>query len=314
LDQIKTVEVERWLLATEAADGTQAKIKCVMSALFSHAVRWEFCGHNPISSGIPVGSGGKRGPSTGVRVSSKRRRSPLKLTAEQVALVLTELEFRDQLLVFLDAGLGTRRGELGALRWMDCDFNNRAFDIQHSYYWRRGGHLIDTKSEASAQPLPMQPRAQRWPSGVEITESLQSARRLRLRFGKAQGSQAARSSRRVEKKDPARVQEDWHYRRGLAYVPAHRGNDASGDGRTPTHDPRLLAAQQPPRHEQVPAGDVEDQASGTRQVGRRLLACRLVTQTEPGPIGDAKQRIRNLEFASWAYRPLISPDPFGSGL
>src|SRR5205807_10552113 len=106
---------------------------------------------------IPVGSGGKRGPSTGVRVSSKRRRSPLKLTAEQVALVLTELEFRDQLLVFLDAGLGTRRGELGALRWMDCDFNNRAFDIQHSYYWRRGGHLIDTKSEASAQPLPMHP-------------------------------------------------------------------------------------------------------------------------------------------------------------
>ncbi len=157
LDQIKTVEVERWLLATEVANGTQAKIKCVMSALFSHAVRWEFCGHNPISSGIPVGSGGKRGPSTGVRVSSKRRRSPLKLTAEQVALVLTELEFRDQLLVFMDAGLGTRRGELGALRWMDCDFNSRAFDIQHSYYWRRGGHLIDTKSEASAQSLPMHP-------------------------------------------------------------------------------------------------------------------------------------------------------------
>jgi len=74
-----------------------------------------------------------------------------------VALVLTELEFRDQLLVFLDAGLGTRRGELGALRWMDCDFNNRSFDIQHSYYWRRGGHLIDTKSEASAQSLPMHP-------------------------------------------------------------------------------------------------------------------------------------------------------------
>src|SRR5713101_3629600 len=157
LEEIKTVEVERWLRAAGVADGTKAKLKCVMSALFSHAVRWEFCGHNPISSGIPVGSGGKRGPSTGVRVSSKRRRSPLKLTADQVALVLTELEFRDQLLVFLDAGLGTRRGELGALRWMDCDFNNRAFDIQHSYYWRRGGHLIDTKSEASAQSLPMHP-------------------------------------------------------------------------------------------------------------------------------------------------------------
>ena len=101
LDQVKTVEVERWLLATEAENGTKAKIKCVMSALFSHAVRWEFCGHNPISSGIPVGSGGRRGPSTGVRVSAKRLKSPLKLTAEQVALVLTQLEFRDQLLVFL---------------------------------------------------------------------------------------------------------------------------------------------------------------------------------------------------------------------
>ena len=54
LDQVKTMEVERWLLATEIADGTKAKIKCVMSAIFSHAVRWEFCGQNPISSGIPV--------------------------------------------------------------------------------------------------------------------------------------------------------------------------------------------------------------------------------------------------------------------
>ena len=60
--------------------------------------------------------------------------------------------------------------------------------------------------------------------------------------------------------------------------------------------------------------DVEDQASGTRQIGRRLLACRLAAKIEPGSIGDARQRIRNLEFASCAYRPLISPDPFGPGL
>lgn len=55
----------------------------------------------------------------------KRLKSPLKLTSEQVALVVTQLEFRDQLLVFLDAGLGPHRGELGALCWMDCDFDNR---------------------------------------------------------------------------------------------------------------------------------------------------------------------------------------------
>ena len=155
LEQVKTVEVERWLRATGVANGTQAKIKCVMSALFSHAVRWEFCGHNPISSGIPVGSGGKRGPSTGVRISAKRQRSPLVLSAEQVKMGLARLEFRDQLLVFLDGALGIRQGELGALRWLDCDFENLSFSLQHSYYWRRGGHLKCTKTEASAKLLPM---------------------------------------------------------------------------------------------------------------------------------------------------------------
>src|SRR6266699_189431 len=34
LEEIKTVEVERWLRAAEVADGTRAKIKCVLSALF----------------------------------------------------------------------------------------------------------------------------------------------------------------------------------------------------------------------------------------------------------------------------------------
>src|SRR5438132_9886398 len=108
-------------------------IKCVMSALFSHAVRWEFCGHNPISSGIPVGSGGKRGPSTGVRISAKRQKSPLVLSPEEVILGLAQLEFRDQLLVFLDGALGIRQGELGALRWLSCDFENMSISVQHSY-------------------------------------------------------------------------------------------------------------------------------------------------------------------------------------
>jgi len=44
LQQVKTVEVERWLRATDVADQTKAKIKCVMSALFSHAVRVSACG------------------------------------------------------------------------------------------------------------------------------------------------------------------------------------------------------------------------------------------------------------------------------
>ncbi len=30
-----------------------------------------------------------------------------------------------------------------------------SFSVQHSYYWRRGGHLKPTKTEASAKVLPM---------------------------------------------------------------------------------------------------------------------------------------------------------------
>src|SRR5260370_2584723 len=141
LEEIKTIEVERWLRATEVTDGTKAKLKCVMSAVFSHAVRWEFCGHNPISSGIPVGTGGQRGPSTGVRVSAKRQKSPLVLSPENVKLGLAELEFRDQILVFLDGALGIRQGELGALRWLDSHFTTTNFLVHHSYSYTPGAQL-----------------------------------------------------------------------------------------------------------------------------------------------------------------------------
>jgi integrase len=157
LRAVKTVEVERWLRDATGSNGTKAKVKCVMSALFSHAVRWEFTSSHPISSGVAVGSGGKRGPSTGVRVSAKRAKAPTVLLPEQVKLGLTVLEFRDQMLVLLHGALGTRRGELAALRWQDCDFENDTVQILHSYYWRRGGILKSTKTEASAKPLPMHP-------------------------------------------------------------------------------------------------------------------------------------------------------------
>ena len=272
LEQVKTVEVERWLRATGVADGTKAKIKCVMSALFSHAVRWEFCGHNPISSGIPVGTGGKRGPSTGVRISAKRQRSPLVLSPEQVKLGLAELEFRDQLLVFLEGALGIRQGELGALRWLSCDFDNMSISVQHSYYWRRGGNLKSTKTEASAKLLPMHP---------SLKHSLQEWRSQSLYnkpedfvfpFRKTARHQAVRSSFSPEEENSACIQTNRNHGCGLAHVSAFGWNYAGGDGRTSAHDPRLLAAQQPSCHEQVSAGNIEDQTLGAGQIGRRYFA------------------------------------------
>ena len=87
----------------------------------------------------------------------KRQRSRLVLSSEQVKLGLAELEFQDQLLVFLEGALGIRQVELGALRWLSCDFDNMSISVQHSYYWRRGGNLKSTKTEASAKLLPMHP-------------------------------------------------------------------------------------------------------------------------------------------------------------
>jgi integrase len=75
----------------------------------------------------------------------------------EIIIGLAQLEFRDQILVFLDGALGIRQGELGALHWLDCDFKNMNFSVRHSYCWRRVGHLKSTKTEASAKLLPMHP-------------------------------------------------------------------------------------------------------------------------------------------------------------
>jgi hypothetical protein len=64
---------------------------------------------------------------------------------------------KPRVLVFLEGALGIRQGELGALRWLECDFENMRFSVQDSYYWCRGGNLKSIKTEASAKLLPMHP-------------------------------------------------------------------------------------------------------------------------------------------------------------
>jgi integrase len=194
--------------------------------------------------------------------SAKRQRSPLVLSPEQVKFGLAELEFRDQLLVFLEGALGIRQGELGALRWLSCDFDNMSISVQHSYYWRRGGNLKGTKTEASAKLLPMHP---------SLKHSLQEWRSQSLYnkpedfvFPSERLQQAVRSSFSVKEEDSACIQTNRNHGCRLAHVSALGWNHAGRDGRASTDNPRLLAAQQPSCHEQIPAGDIEDQTLGTR--------------------------------------------------
>ena len=46
--QVKSVAVEEWLGSIERARGTKAKIRNIMSALFTHAMRYEWTDRNPI--------------------------------------------------------------------------------------------------------------------------------------------------------------------------------------------------------------------------------------------------------------------------
>jgi len=38
---VRTIEVEKWLRTLELARGSKAKIRCIMSVLFNHAIRHE---------------------------------------------------------------------------------------------------------------------------------------------------------------------------------------------------------------------------------------------------------------------------------
>jgi hypothetical protein len=45
---MKTMQIQEWLDKVERPDGTKLKIKNVLSAIFSHGVRWELVERNPV--------------------------------------------------------------------------------------------------------------------------------------------------------------------------------------------------------------------------------------------------------------------------
>ena len=127
-----------------------------------------------------------------------------------------------------------------------------------------------------------------------------------LSFGKIEGKQTTRSGIGAEEEGATCVHEDRYRRCGI--LSAFGWNHARGDGRTPTHDSRIFAAQQPSLHKQVPAGDIEDQALGTRQTSRRDFADGYFAKDKPNPVSVVCERFRMAPFSSGAHRPLISPD------
>src|SRR5271157_4034609 len=123
LRAIKTVLTSKFGKPKPLAGGMKEKIRDAMSAVFNHAIRWEFTDANPIT-GPHKGSG--------VRVSGKRERTPEILDVEEMQLLLASLGVRERAMVFLDMPAGLRRGELAGLKWEDVDFKHLHLNVSRS--------------------------------------------------------------------------------------------------------------------------------------------------------------------------------------
>jgi Phage integrase family len=133
LHDVRTVDVELWLHSLVFAPGTRSKIRNIMSAVFNHAMRYEWMDRNPISK---------------VRTSAKRLREPDVLTPAEFAALIPELELRERAMVMLAGRTGLRRSELVALTWRDMDLE--LMQVVRAQSLRRH----QDRSEPQASPAP----------------------------------------------------------------------------------------------------------------------------------------------------------------
>lgn len=138
LRRVTSVKVEEWLKSLSCAPGTKAKIRNVMSMVFRHAIRWGWLGQH-------------ENPIVMVRVSSKRKRIPVPLTADEFRALFAVLPVRERLLGIICATAGLRIGEVLGLKWEDIDFAQKTANILRSFV---DGSVGRCKTEVSQQPVP----------------------------------------------------------------------------------------------------------------------------------------------------------------
>ncbi|WP_348266174.1 tyrosine-type recombinase/integrase [Edaphobacter sp. DSM 109919] len=137
--EIWTIDVEMWLHALNYAPGTRSKIRNIMSALFNHAMRYEWMDRNPITKVRNIGQ------------ALARDRYPY---ARRVRSSTFRAELRERTMVILAGSTGLRRSELVALTWSDIDLELMLVNVRRSCVRNRFG---DTKTEASRKPVPLHP-------------------------------------------------------------------------------------------------------------------------------------------------------------
>lgn len=139
LAEVRTVEVEEWLHSLPLAPSSKAKLKCVLSTMYHHAIRHEWLTFNPISR---------------VRTSQRRLRDKDVLTPDEFQKLVQQLSIRDKAMVLLIGSTGLRRSEMIALTWSDLNTASMEVNILRSCVRNRLGK---TKTESSRRPVPLHP-------------------------------------------------------------------------------------------------------------------------------------------------------------
>jgi integrase len=139
LNAVRTIEVEEWLHSLPLAPSSKAKLKCVLSTMYHHAIRYEWLTFNPISR---------------VRTSQKRLRDKDVLTPDEFQKLVQQLTVRDKAMVLLIGSTGLRRSEMIGLTW--CDLNIRTMEVNVLRSCVRN-RLGKTKTDSSRRPVPLHP-------------------------------------------------------------------------------------------------------------------------------------------------------------
>src|SRR5580765_1574823 len=145
---MKTMQIQEWLDTVQRPDGTKLKIKNVLSAIFSHGVRWELVERNPVCG--QGGSPGHRGASTGVRQSNRVSIQRVILAPGIVRQTLERLALREATMALVDAVTALRASELIALKWKNVGWKT---GILQSQFALVEGELKETKSRNNPLPL-----------------------------------------------------------------------------------------------------------------------------------------------------------------
>jgi integrase len=141
LDEVKSVAVERWLRSLDLANGTKAKIRNHMSALFSHCVRHELYDKlNPIAS---------------VRQSAVREYDPEILSLDEMKAIISGIGSQPiRVMVAVATASAMRRSEVRGLKWNDLDFEDLWFNLRRGVVNK---DLTKLKTKASRKGVPMNP-------------------------------------------------------------------------------------------------------------------------------------------------------------